>query len=507
MKLADLVDIECQFMRDAELDPAALRRRDRRIGRELEEKHRDRNALFVAWLQRLQPQREFTPGHLFESAYRWLRYLMILIGLLTGAGTASAVLQFDGTRPVNVVHFLAVFVGLQVLTLLLLLLTLLPSSIRKMVPTSGDFHKFLREIGYLASRLVERLWAHLPGKRRSEILADLQRLKVRHKLYDSLEHWLVIGLTQRFGVAFNLGALAACLYLITFSDLAFAWNTTLQVNSETFYSIVKTLAWPWTKIVPDAVPSPELVDMSRYFRIEGSYSGAASGSRVLNAPAVGGWWPFLVSALVFYGLLPRLTMLAIARLKLHRALKKLPLDSADFQSLHDRLTRPLVETRAPEPEKPTGTRATGEVSSAQSTVGAETCTLVLWGEIELPPALLERLVQHRFGWHIRQQFIAGGIEVEEDRRTRQAIAMQSTATEPILILAESWEAPGRAIRFFIRELRNVIPSHRRLVIGLTDTSRADNPAPPAQEDRRLWAQNIAALGDPYVQIEALVEAV
>ena len=42
-----------------------------------------------------------------------------------------------------------------------------------------------------------------------------------------------------------IGVLLAAFYLISFSDLAFAWSTTLNLDAETFHSMLNTLSWPW----------------------------------------------------------------------------------------------------------------------------------------------------------------------------------------------------------------------------------------------------------------------
>ena len=154
------------------------------------------------------------------------------------------------------------------LTILLFLLNLLPRSVKKILPGIGNFYKFIRELGYLFSRLTGKIIERLPVKEHSQVWATLQQLKTRHKLYESIEKWLVVTLTQRFSLAFNLGTLVTCLYLIVFSDLAFAWNTTLHIKTHSFHTVVQTISTPWASIIPEGVPSPELVRVSRYSRLD-----------------------------------------------------------------------------------------------------------------------------------------------------------------------------------------------------------------------------------------------
>jgi hypothetical protein len=57
--------------------------------------------------------------------------------------------------------------------------------------------------------------------------------------------WAAMVSAQTFGVAFNVGALAAALYLVTFSDLAFSWSTTLSADIERGHRITSWLSAPW----------------------------------------------------------------------------------------------------------------------------------------------------------------------------------------------------------------------------------------------------------------------
>ena len=58
------------------------------------------------------------------------------------------------------------------------------------------------------------------------------REPTRAGLYADVERWMLFALTQRFGLWFNLCALATCLVLVIFTDLAFSWSTTGLVGSQ-----------------------------------------------------------------------------------------------------------------------------------------------------------------------------------------------------------------------------------------------------------------------------------
>ena len=507
MTLAELFDLEVQIMKDHELEPDELRRRDRKIGQQLEHKKSDRQELFLGWLSRVQPSRHPSPGQFFETGYRWLGRFLLLFGLLTGSGTAASVLAYDGSKPVNVVNFLAIIVGVQLITIFFFLLYSLPGSIKKYIPGSGEFYNFIRELSYLFSRLIGKIIDHLPAKQLNKTWSDLQQLKVRQKLYGSVEKWLVVSLTQRFGLGFNLGALVTCLYLIAFSDLAFAWNTTLDISNKTFHRTVHTIALPWSSVFPDATPSLELVQISRYYRLEDQYISAPSGTDISPALIVGKWWRFLVLSLITYGLFPRLFIFLLSKLKLKRALSRLPLNSADFESLYDRLTRPLLETRSLDFDEAISTRSIDFSPPTKIKPKGNSCIIIKWGDPEIENNQLAELIKNRFGWAIDSILIAGSLDYEgTDLATINAVRKQRGA-DPILILAESWEAPDAALQLFLKQLREKLSKDHHIIIALINRTDRNGWKSPSQIEWQVWKRKIAELTDPFIRVESLVEVI
>jgi hypothetical protein len=503
--LAELIDIEIQMMKDQDADPMELRQRDRTIGQQLNHQRRNRRELFTAWLNRVRITEPPSPGELFETGYRWLGWLLLIAGLMTGSGAAASVLSYDGSKPVNIVNFLAILVGIQIITVLFFLLNSTPAALRRFLPGSGEFYNFVRELSYLFSRLIGKIIEHLPAKHLNRLWQDLQRLKVKQKLYGSVEKWLVIRLTQRFGLAFNIGALATCLYLVTFSDLAFAWNTTLEVKSRTFHTIIRSIAGPWSSIVPNGVPSLELVEQSRYFQLDDEYIDARVNSGQPRAIIVGRWWLFLMLCLVVYGFVPRVIIYIFSNVKLKTALRKLPLNSAEFESLFDRLTRPLLQTRAIEPEAPIISNQIDSTLNHDIQTSRDECIVIKWGDIAMPDEQLNKLVESRFGWRSENLVPAGGFDyVESNLIALESIGKRKKSI-PVLILVESWESPSASILNFIKQVRIKLKTDEQIIVGLVNTALHSLLKSPDKVEWQVWKNGIARLTDPYVRVEAMVE--
>jgi hypothetical protein len=129
LDLAELVDLELQLRADRSADPALLRRRDEAIGREICADGVPESRAFVLqqWLRALHPEPGSTPGRKLAAAYRLGSVVLGVLGLLSGASAAATLLRYDGGDPVNVVSYLAVLVGLQVMLAVFASMSMLPA--------------------------------------------------------------------------------------------------------------------------------------------------------------------------------------------------------------------------------------------------------------------------------------------------------------------------------------------------------------------------------------------
>lgn len=499
MKISEIINIEYQLYRDTRSDPVDVRRRDRDIGKEYTGSEENRPSLFRFWLKKLESGSRF-PGQSFSSALTFLRYLVFFFFLISGATTCAGVLAYDGSMPVNIVNFIAVFVGIEVLLYLLFLINVLPGSIHNKVPLIGDFYRFA---GFVFSRIIGTVSNHLYKNKTGsmgQFTAVYNRVKSRHTIYQKIERWTLFSITQLGGFAFSLGALAACAYLITFSDLAFAWNTTLDVTPDFFHKIVTLISAPWAFISKDLVPGMDLVEATRYFRLGGAYSGTHS-----SALLVGGWWPFLICILIFYGLIPRFILLVLSRFVLLRTQKKAPFLSSEFDSLHRRLISPIFSIRTESIEN--GEKKSENklpVNPESSHFKAEACFLIIWGEIDLSETEIEEIVRAGFKWNIVETYYAGMLDNLKDVETLGRFE-GSSRDEPVILVAESWEAPGKAVEHFLRILRNNINRDRRIIIGLINRNSESHLVSPQLTDWQNWQNSVTSLNDPFISIEPITE--
>jgi len=490
MTLADLIDLEVQLARDREADRTALQARDRALL--ANERGAPPRALIQRWLDGLRAlePRQPHPGRAVEGALRALRAGLSLLGLVLGWGAATALLRYSGGEPVNVWDFLLAFVGVQIVLFVLLLASFFLPLLALGAPLWGLFRA---AVGAVYPRLAARAtgWT---GGRLAEWQALWHRLRSRRSLYHRVEPWVLLGLTQSFGVAFNIGALLGCLRLIVFSDIAFSWSTTvLRFDAARFHGIVHALAAPFRWVWPDADPSQALVEATRYSRLEGAY--VLSGSRRAAHPEmVGGWWPFLLASLAFYGFLPRCLTLLLASSCRRSLLARLPLDDAETSRLLRRLEQPEAQAgpspgEAPRPPPP------ARVARAPAPAGAR-CLLVLWRDVP-PGKELEAAVARQTRCSVSSVRAAGGRDYQDEDWTRMA-----DGAGPVVLVAEGWEAPDKALFRLLSSLRSALGPRRHLLVLL---ARMDGSTvrPSPEDEVRLWDEELARLEDPYLGVEPL----
>jgi len=524
--LADLIDLEAQLARDREASPEALAARDRALlggstptatptptptatatatptSTPTSTPTLSRAALLSRWLEAL---REREPGALFPGravarTLGLLRLALAALGLALGWGTAAALVAFTGGHPVNVWDVLLVLVLLQVLLLVFLAVAVALPAATLGAPLLGATRD---AVAALMSRLARRGGA----ARAEEWRALWYRLRGRRSLYHRVEPWLLLGTTQGFGVAFNAGALLALLRAVVFSDVAFGWGTTLvELDAARFHALASALAAPWGWLWPDAVPSLALVEATRYSRLESAYLAAGAG-RAADPALVGGWWPFLFAAIACYGLLPRAAALLLARLRTRHLLARLPLDDAEVSRAVRRLSEPHVETRAASGEALAPPRAAAPAASLARSPGGARAALVLWRDVPGGPALAGAVARH-VGRDVAWIRAAGGRDEEPGTPGGADLAAALDGAggrpDPVVVVAEGFEAPDRAALRLVRTLRAAAGPRREIRVLVVDVE-GGRVRGAGEAAVRIWRDGLARLEDPFLLVEPLAEA-
>jgi len=509
----DIIDLEYFCHRDAAVDRSELHRRDRNIMLENREQpaggdQPTNRQLVRLWLSARRgssfpgPDRK-SPGSIFGDTYLLARNLAGIKGILVGLLAGFSFFTYAGTTPVNVFHFLLLFVVPQLVLVGLLLAAWLLRPLLPGLKLPSFYSLLLRGMLTRIAAFIHKRWLHkMAADQRVSVSHAFGIFKARSSVYGSLFYWPLFALFQLFAIGFNLGLLAMILIKISTSDLAFGWQSTLQFSAEALHRAVALAALPWSWFVTQGSSYPSLA------QIEGSRIILKEGIYHLTTGNLIAWWPFLVFCLLFYGLFLRLALFVTGKIMEHRSLQKLSFDTPACIALFRRMQTPLLSTRGtPEQEKIMAAEQAGpqvpEHPPATSSLSPQVVLIPEDIQSLCPVEELEPLLRSQ-GMSIKkiQCFM---ISYEEDHRLLRLLAeMRWDPGEGIFLLMEGWMVPLIGFLSFLKELRKTLPDRTIINIGLIGRPGATAFSQVSAEDLALWQQKVGALGDPYLTLSPLL---
>jgi hypothetical protein len=529
-QIADLIDLELFLNQDEGEDLDTLAVRDREIYTSLptavkEENSQNNTALLLhGWLTKRREQAVAAnaetplPGESWQELFFLFILGSILAGLVSGAGLAFSFLSYSGTAPVNVSAYFGVFVLLQLLLFLLLLLSFFYQRFqgRSGLESSVFFRLFRRLFSSLFSRALAGISrkggaassaeSRLKWSARS---ASIKRLQQRYGILFLRPFFM---LAQLFGVSFNVGVLAATLLKVIGSDLAFGWQTTLQVSSASVHGLVGWISLPWFWLPEYCIPSLASIEGSKLILKDGIYHLA---TRDLTS-----WWPFLCFSVFFYGLLPRLVLLLAGWVRQRRELASLNVEYGSFRQIIHRMQTPQVSTAAdqePRAESPVSQPDSGgqavqaeqESRIRQEKQGTKLPVILglipdeLFADCSLPE--LRQQVRQNPGYELSRVLPFWSMDQSEDQELA-AIQEAVTGAKDILLLQEAWQPPIQELFSFLSLLRSRIGDQPLIIIALIGKPESATILTPVNEQNlRTWQQKIGAVrgSDPGLQLVEL----
>jgi len=484
-----MVRLLLRHERDAELDRAALVERDAAIGHDLPATAKSPIARTLAWLDhpRIASDDDAEVAERIHRGAATAAAVFVLMGAALGFGAAAGLVSLEAGARVNVVWLVAVLVGPQLVMLLAFLAALLPGRWLDAIPLVAGLADLA---GWVRGRLFRRATlARLPERARHLIDRATDRAPlVRHRT-GVVGKWTVIAWLQQFAIAFNLGALAALFAFVALTDVAFGWSTTLDMETDQMHAIVSGIASPWQWAMPAATVDRETIEATRYFRV--------TDQPVADPEVLGRWWMFVMMTVVVYGLVPRVGTGAVAAWRRRAALREAMMRWPETQDLLDRLSQPIVSTRATEPEaeRRVTARAAAESVPTESVATREAC-VINYGALPVDASVLTERIAQTWQVEVTRFDEAGGASLADDQRLVESLAGEGVGA--VFVAVKGWEPPVMDAVDFLVDLRNAGDGHRvvtAVVVGVDDAGRITAPGDSTFAD---WAAKVRALGDPRI---------
>lgn len=329
-------------------------------------------------------------------------------------------------------------------------------------------------------------------------------IKTQSKTYGFLFYWPIFLLFQLFGIGFNLGLLATTLFKISTSDLAFGWQSTIQLSGAAIHQVTKFLSFPWRSFVPADIAHPSLQE------IEGSRIILKDTIFHLSTIDLIAWWPFLVFCLLCYGFFFRLVFWGFAKVMERHSLKKVNLNTAHCLRLLRRMQTPVVTTQAG-PEA--GKNNSPAESHSQKVHKQETIARIQFAQLialvpdEIYHICTKELIQphaqkrglsiysiHRFMENYDKDQELLNILKEKDWSKGQEL----------LIIMEGWMVPLVDFLTYLKQLRQLLPPESMIHLGLVGCPEDENLTVIKETDYNIWKQKVMAHSDPYLDLFPLL---
>jgi hypothetical protein len=478
--LADVLDFEALLHTDEGADPKTLHDRDQRLFHEhiaqsiSEQDAEDRSVVFHRWLEarRADKERTVLPGTWLMNGLRALGGIAVCAGLLLGFSTAMAALYYSGSRPVNVSVFLAVTVFIQWVLLLWGLIVWVSRGFRQ--SASRALVRLASAVGTWLAGVTD----HLPGEQRMRVQGQAAALRHLAGRNGELLRWPPIIALQGFGIAWNVGVLAALLLRVIFTDVAFGWESTWARGPEVAHAVVRTLAAPWTWFAPEACPTLEQVRQSWFHYM--------SGVGVLDRAATVSWWPWLVAMIVVYGLMIRLGLFLWARLSLARALRAVDFHEPRHLEPWLRIGGRVIESESERGnEKPVP--VAGELAKISRAEAAPGSVLV---DRSLSPVRdsLERWVEDRLGWKVTFCEVIEADYPSGNNQPMEAFGRALASAPRWLLFLPAPFTAFAAVAQFLAAAKTREPERSKVERGVVIVSLdgAGRAIPPSPEWARYW---------------------
>jgi len=422
-------------------------------------------ALLSRWVEEHRHRLSHPPlSQTIDSVLSTATLILLILAFFLGIFSGVGLLRYSGSEPVNLLYFLGAVFVLPLVTMTMTLLAMLRANRAEsmLVHLSPAYW-------------MERILLLLPVRNR-ERFNSIQ-------INPLITNWLVIRRSQELALSFSLGLFLALLGIVASRDIAFSWSTTLQITPEVFHHFLSLIALPWKEMLPQAVPSAELIEQSHYFRL----GGKLNSGMIDHAALLGEWWKFLAMTTLFYALFLRFLLFLLVSAGLKRAFGRAMLSIRGVRDLLREMEEPLIESESAATEQ-NFERDENLSRIATAALKTDYATVIGWALDEAAIVLHNE----REGIKPTNIYEAGGLHsLEEDQEVVDA------AAGDILLYVKSWEPPTMDFIDFIMALNG--DKSRLIMLYPLGTPEAAYQA--TKEAFDIWAKKISGLKDHKIRMK------
>ena len=484
-QLGDLLDLEQASEADASISLPEQRERDTRWVKGTTNK--SGQALIKNWLAHVLGDR--SQSEKANGIVKNCGLLATTLGFLLGVGLVWGWVISHLDRPINVLHFWFVAVGVQLMFLVPGILFVVGTE-RKFagVPVIEQITALTRAFVQLFAWCTR--WA--VGKFGTDMESGefLNKLRTKHQRLMLL---VAARMTQGFAIAFNLGAILSLVVAGYMSDPALGWRSALM-EGESVHRMAQVVAAPWQWSGVSEAPTLFEVTETRFTELDAKYEkSAAAGERPWNA-----WWGWLFGSLLVYGLLPRLIIAGLFTGMIQKQLRTI-LQTHPLVLRIQRLKHALAgSTQLNDEERDSVPGTSSSMADVmQNEARLETQTVLVWSGVSTDVQALRDWLGTKAGCIVDGVHAVGSLDPEDDLNIVRELDVQSG----VVIVVNATESPSGEYLDFLTGLRHVLSRDVPIRVVLFDRDLSSHAAYDNQF--AVWKRAVGKLGDDHLAMIAL----
>jgi len=445
-------------------------------------------SLILDWAQNIQSPDSADVSTRVMLLLHSLTACAILAGFSSGLGAGGIIFWYDGSQPINI---LSVFSSLVLAPAMLLLPTIL-LGICSLVMRRFQINSPLPSMLTLSKPLHKALSQFIPKCR--GIIERASTLTAFHlALFDKVEA-LYLSLTlQLFTLCFLLGASGYGTWKMVSTDLAFCWSATpALITPSLVQDATSALALPWSFFFPTAIPTLQLIEKTRYYRLH----APLRSSLEYDPEIMGQWWAFMILTIITWALLPRLIMLLITFGRYKNVVSYTLLHLPHVPALLTELKPGArITTSAPETSSHLHSQEMQNLTDNLDTIQIQIPPLtadskiVLWSMSDLDLDLVSRLPQLS---SFTPMHAGGTTSISGDLEATTAIS-NTPRLDLVLVFVKSWEPPLMEFLDFMGDLRKAARKKTPIYVvplALDETGTGNV----------IWSKVLRKLADPWIHV-------
>ena len=380
-----------------------------------------------------------------------------LLFFILGASFCFSVLT---QNPVDLSIAMGLLLGLQLVFLGIVIFTMLFSK------SSGPFGELLLSWSF-RSPAVHR-WLQEKGLSIDTFFNIFRR-------HQKVLKWQLSTWTQSLAVTFHLGLIFAFISRVIFSDLKFVWSTSLPLTEQAqrLNDWMTIFSYPWIWF-SSALPSTDMLLSSHQ-------------TWNLNEQR---WWPWVMMMLLCYGLIPRVLLAIVSKIKSDHYLQYDLINDSRINLLKQRFNAIQLGWSESKTQQNTSSKP---YTPANTPLQATPFVYIQLFNFPLKLTELNDLSQIRLGSNCIEQW-----KPELDKISLSNEGMPNN-THAWLCPIEDWQVPSKKIIRYLKDLREMAGENRLIIIALCSLDKKH-----ISENRlHLWRSHCAQTQDSFLRVEVL----